>query len=70
MAAKKPVIAFNVGSSQEIVVNGHTGFLVEPGDVAAFAAHTEELISHPEQRTAFGKNGRKRVVFNFVVQHR
>jgi glycosyltransferase involved in cell wall biosynthesis len=37
MACGTPVIAYRRGAAPEVVVEGHTGFLVDPGDEDAFA---------------------------------
>jgi glycosyltransferase involved in cell wall biosynthesis len=68
MAAKKPVVAFNVSSNPEIVINGQTGFLVEKGNVSDFAKRTEELIHNEPLRKTFGMNARKRVEEKFDIQ--
>lgn len=44
MAAGKPVVATNVGGVPEVVADGQTGLLVEPGNPAALAEALERLI--------------------------
>lgn len=67
MAASKPVIAFDINSSSEIVEDGKTGYLVEKANVEELFQKTEELITHTELSKQLGENGRKRVeeVFTF-----
>jgi len=43
MACGVPVIAYRRGGPAEIVVDGVTGFLVEPGDIGAMVAATRRL---------------------------
>ena len=43
MAAGTPVIAFSRGAAEEVISNGQTGFLVNPGDCAAAAAMVARL---------------------------
>jgi glycosyltransferase involved in cell wall biosynthesis len=68
MAASKPVIAFNVSSNPEIVSDGHTGFLVEKGNISELAQRTEELMKNETKRRTFGVNARKRVEEKFAIQ--
>ncbi len=68
MAAKKPVVAFNVSSNPEIVVHGETGFLVEQGNITDFAKRVEELIYNEHRRREFGLNARKQVEEKFNIQ--
>jgi glycosyltransferase involved in cell wall biosynthesis len=42
MACGTPVIAYRRGAAPELVVDGETGFLIDPGDLGAFAAATEQ----------------------------
>ena len=47
MSVGKPVVATNVGSIHEAVTDGRNGFLVPPGDAAAFADRVIELLEDP-----------------------
>jgi len=60
-SCEKPVVVTNVGGLPEVVDEGITGFIVPPRDEHAAAAAIEKLISNPELRNMFGKNGRKKV---------
>lgn len=60
MAAGLPVVTTPVGATAEIVDDGETGFLVQPGDVKAISEKLRILISDKELRVRFGSNGRKR----------
>jgi alpha-1,3/alpha-1,6-mannosyltransferase len=53
MAHGKPVLAVNSGGPTESVVDGETGFLVEPRP-AAFAAKMTWLVAHPEEARRMG----------------
>jgi len=61
MASRKPVVAFDVGSSVEIVEHGRTGYLVPPNQVQEMANYVIELAGDRELRVKFGENGRSRV---------
>jgi glycosyltransferase involved in cell wall biosynthesis/SAM-dependent methyltransferase len=49
LALGVPVIASRVGALPELIQEGVTGFLCEPGDVGAFAERIRWLASHPEE---------------------
>lgn len=68
MAAGKPVVATENGGLPELVVNGETGTLVPPGDVAALAEALERYAADDELRTAHGVAGRARVLEMFEIE--
>ncbi len=43
MACGTPVVAYRRGAAPEIVVDGQTGYLIEPGDLGAFIRATEAV---------------------------
>jgi colanic acid/amylovoran biosynthesis glycosyltransferase len=57
LAVGLPVIATSVGSNEEIVAEGRSGFLVPMGDVEALAAKLQLLIDQPQLRAALGEFG-------------
>ena len=61
MAHGRPVVASAVGGIPELVEDGVTGFLVEPGDVAGLRAALERLLADPKLRRRMGRAARKRV---------
>ena len=65
MAARRPVVASNVGGIPDIVQEGITGRLVRPGQSDEFAAAISELLSNPEAMARMGSEGRRRVETNF-----
>ena len=65
MATETPVVATNVGGIPEIVVDGKTGFLVEPNSPEILAAKILEIINNPDLAEKMGKEGRKRVLEEF-----
>jgi glycosyltransferase involved in cell wall biosynthesis len=64
-AAGKPVVAYAEGGIPEVVANGETGILVEPGDRAALGEALAHLLSDREMSLAMGVAGRARVLSRF-----
>ena len=60
MAAGVPPVAFAVGGLVEVIVDGESGILVPPGDVAAFARAASMLVTDPGLRERLGKGARAR----------
>jgi len=67
-AAGLPVIATVVGSVEQIVKHGRSGFLVEPGDAEALADSLEELVRRRAEWPAMGRIGREHVDKNFNIE--
>lgn len=65
MALKKPVVATDVVGTNELVVNGKTGFLVPFGDQHAFNAALRKLAMDKSLRERYGEAGYKRVTEEF-----
>lgn len=61
MACETPVVASRVGGIPEVVAEGSTGLLAEPGDDEALAAAIETLLGDEERRRAFAHAGVARV---------
>jgi glycosyltransferase involved in cell wall biosynthesis len=60
MAHGRPVVASAVGGLLDLVVDGETGILVPPGDVAALREALERLMADPELRARMGASARER----------
>lgn len=69
MATGSPVIATRVGAFEELILDGETGRLIDIEDVDALSAATEELLSNPEKRAAWGRTARAHTEANFQLQH-
>jgi len=65
MAHGRPVVAGAVGGLLDLVVDGETGLLVEPGDVAGLRAALERLLGDAELRRRLGAAGRERIRRHF-----
>jgi glycosyltransferase involved in cell wall biosynthesis len=57
MSLGVPPIAFRVGGLPELIEDGKSGLLAPAGDVAAFAAATDRLVSDPDLRAALATAG-------------
>lgn len=68
MVAELPVVAHPVGAIPEMIVDGETGILVEPGDTDALTEALRQLITDTELRARMGRAGRERVIerYNMV----
>jgi starch synthase len=65
MACETAVVASRVGGIPEVVVDGETGILVEPGDPDGLARAIDELVAAPARAEAMGRAGRERAVRDF-----
>lgn len=61
-ACGKPVIGGRSGGTEDAVLDGETGLLVDPLDVRAVAESIRTLLEDPDTSTRLGKNGRRHVV--------
>lgn len=61
MASGLPVLSTRVSAVPEVVVEGETGLLVPPGEVAPLADAMVQLASDEPARRALGERGRARV---------
>lgn len=67
-AAGLPVIGSRIGGIPEIVEDGKTGLLFEPGNPRDLAKKIRELADHPALIDAFGQAGRARSTETFDTQ--
>jgi glycogen synthase len=66
MACGVPVVASRVGGIPEVIVDGETGWLVEPGDVAALGQALRAALADPARARRMGEAGRRRVEAHFA----
>jgi len=62
MAHGKPVVASRVGGLLDLVVDGETGLVVEPGDVEGLRNALARLLGDRELRRRLGEAGRRRAI--------
>ncbi len=60
MAAGRPVVATRVGGVPELVADGDSGYLIEPGDVRGFAEAVSRLLAEPDLARRLGRHGHQR----------
>lgn len=65
LSCQVPVIASDVGDVGEIVLDGETGFLTEPGDSKAVASRAVQVLKDKELQRRLGENGRMHVKENY-----
>lgn len=68
MALGKAVIASELAGTPEQVLNGKTGYLVEPRNPSALASAISKLIDDPNLTKQMGKNGQVRFQENFTAE--
>jgi len=62
-----PVVASDVGGIPLQVIDGKTGYLVDPYDIDGCAKRVVELLKNEEMRIEMGKNGKEHVRKNFLI---
>lgn len=67
MAMQKPVVNSNYGWAQELIVDGKSGFLVDPKDYISFSAKISKVLKEETVRIEMGKEARKRVEEKFNI---
>ena len=68
MAAAKPVVSTRVGGVGDLIADGHTGFIVEPGDVEALALRLGQLLGDEGLRRRMGAAAREAASSRFRIK--
>jgi glycosyltransferase involved in cell wall biosynthesis len=68
MANQLPCIASIYGAAVEIVIDGQTGFLVNPVETSALAERAVRLLKDRELCRQFGQNGFRRLKTSFSIE--
>ncbi|MBA2237819.1 MAG: glycosyltransferase [Lysobacter sp.] len=69
MAARRPTIVYDWGALPELVVHGHTGFVVPFKDVAAVVDKLKVLYDDREQLREMGEAARQRALALYAKDH-
>ena len=68
MAMGKPVIATNIGAPPEIIRDGQTGFLVEPGRPKELAEMIIRILGAPAEAASIGERARAEVNRKYSIR--
>jgi glycosyltransferase involved in cell wall biosynthesis len=68
MAARRPVVATDVGGTSEVINGDGSGTLVPPGDPQALAGAIMALLADPARAGRVGETARQRVVERFSAR--
>ncbi|HEX2618685.1 MAG TPA: glycosyltransferase family 4 protein, partial [Phototrophicaceae bacterium] len=69
MATAKPVIATCYGGSPEAIVDGKTGYIVNPFDTATFTNRLEQLLTDDNLAQQMGQAARERLETQFTLSY-
>jgi glycosyltransferase involved in cell wall biosynthesis len=69
MAMSKGIVASRLGQIGDVLVDGETAFLVEPGDAKALALAIQRLAESKSLRNRLGEKARETAVRNYTWKH-
>jgi glycosyltransferase involved in cell wall biosynthesis len=69
MACALPVVCSASGGNQELVIDGETGYLIEPGNAAALAEKLIWLKQNPVVARKMGLRGKERIDQQFTTKN-
>jgi glycosyltransferase involved in cell wall biosynthesis len=64
----RAVIAFRSQGIVDYIVDGETGILIEPGDIAGLNAAIQHLLASPVEARRMGENARQRILEQFRLE--
>jgi glycosyltransferase involved in cell wall biosynthesis len=68
LSAGVPIVTTRVGSADQLVTDGATGYICDPWDAEVFAAHLQRLVENPKLRSTMALAARERAAL-FSVAH-
>ena len=68
MAMEKPVVASNIGWAKEMIVDGESGYLVDPKDHQLFANRINSVFENTDLMIQIGNHARERVEVKFDIE--
>ena len=68
MRASKPVVGCRIGGMPEVIAEGETGLLAEPGDAASLHSALATLVADSPLRHKMGRAGRLRFERHFALE--
>lgn len=69
MALNKPVIATDVGGNAELVLDGKTGFIIQPKDTKSLEKYLLKLYQDEALRMKMGAAAKERIENEFRLEH-
>ena len=69
MAMSKGIVASRLGQMGDVLVDGETALLVEPGDAKALASAIQRLAESESLRNRLGEKARETAVRNYTWKH-
>lgn len=69
MASGVPVVATRVGAFEELIADGTTGYLTDPGRVSDLARAVEPLLDNEPMRTSMANAARPHVEAHFKIEN-
>ena len=67
MWKETPVVASNVGGIPLQIVDGETGYMIDPFDIKTGADRIVSILQNPAQAKRLGANGKELVRKNFLI---
>ncbi len=64
-----PVLAYSADGVREIIQNGESGYIFQPGEIGEMAEVCATLMGHPELRKALGQRGCELVIQEFDLKN-
>ncbi|MDB6112897.1 MAG: glycosyl transferase group 1 [Pedosphaera sp.] len=68
LAVARPVVAYDCDGAREVCLDGKTGFLIPPGDLASLTTALDRLAGDASLREQLGRQGRQFVTERFPVE--
>ena len=68
MAFKKPIVAMNVGSIDEVVRNNYNGYLINKGEYGKFIDKLSNLKDNKMLQEEYGLNGYRYLIENYNIK--
>ncbi len=68
-ACEKPVIGSRSGGIPDAIVDGETGYLIEPNAVDQLVGKASYLLKNPGAARKMGQNGRRRILTSLSWEH-
>lgn len=70
MASGKPVIGTCYGGASEVIIDGVTGYIINPFAISKLAEKISDLLKNPQKAKEFGQAGRERIRTHFDLENK